>query len=170
MTSVCPIEANGRNCRGSTGPRSLEGKRISSQNAKKLGIFAQSVLLVGEDPKELNALSRRLLCQLQPVGELEKSLADLLVASLWRWRRLHRIEADLCEMYRVYDGRDGGPATALAQDAGNMDCFSRLARSETALERRVFRLIHELQRLQANRLGQPSLPPVSIDLDVSASG
>ncbi len=48
--------------------------------------------------------------------------------------------------------------------------FSALSRYETAIERGVFRALHELQRLQAARIGQAVLPPIAADVDLAVSG
>jgi hypothetical protein len=51
-------------------------------------------------------------------------------------------------MYKVYKGVDGGPATAFVQDGLQVDSFGRLVKCESALERRLFKLIKELHALQ----------------------
>jgi hypothetical protein len=53
-------------------------------------------------------------------------------------------------------------------DAANADAFSKLSRYETSLERGLFRALHELQRLQAVRMGQRVPAPVAVDVDLQA--
>ena len=48
------------------------------------------------------------------------------------------------------------------------DSFSKLSRYETAIERGLFRAMHELQRLQTARAGQPVPVPVVIDVEVTS--
>jgi len=48
--------------------------------------------------------------------------------------------------------------------------LDKVTRYESHLERSLFRVLHELQRLQANRIGQPTPPPAVLDVDVSLSG
>ena len=44
------------------------------------------------------------------------------------------------------------------------DTLSKVSRYEAALERGLFRALHELQRLQAMRAGAAVLPPVAVDV------
>lgn len=47
------------------------------------------------------------------------------------------------------------------------EVLEKVSRYETALERSLFKTLHELQRLQASRSGAPLLPPVALDVDLS---
>ena len=48
--------------------------------------------------------------------------------------------------------------------------LDKVTRYESHLERSLYRVLHELQRLQSNRMGQPAPPPAVLDVDVSLSG
>jgi hypothetical protein len=53
-------------------------------------------------------------------------------------------------------------------DANESNAFSKLSRYETAIERSLFKSLHELQRLQAARQAEGTLsPPVAVDVEVS---
>jgi hypothetical protein len=52
---------------------------------------------------------------------------------------------------------------------GDRDKLQLLSRYELTLERSLFRALHELQRLQAERQGQPVPPPVAVDLTVDVT-
>ncbi|CAN5782582.1 hypothetical protein BH18ACT11_BH18ACT11_15540 [soil metagenome] len=55
-----------------------------------------------------------------------------------------------------------------ARDADRANAFSKLSRYETAIERSLYKALHELQRLQAARRADGSVPPpAAIDVDVS---
>jgi F0F1-type ATP synthase epsilon subunit len=55
-----------------------------------------------------------------------------------------------------------------ARDAERANAFTKLSRYETAIERGVYRALHELQRLQASRRADGNVPPpAAIDVDVS---
>jgi hypothetical protein len=73
--------------RRSTGPRTIEGKNRSKNNAAKHGIFSKVVLLPGESRVEFESLLKGLRDYLQPVGTLEIIFVDKLAALLWRQRR-----------------------------------------------------------------------------------
>jgi hypothetical protein len=73
---------------GSTGPRSESGKRQSSRNAIKYGIFSQVTLLPHEPREEFAVLRADLRSSCNPQGGLEELLVDNLVSIAWRRRRL----------------------------------------------------------------------------------
>ncbi len=74
--------------RRSTGPRTLEGKRRSKQNATRHGIFSSVVVLKGESRAEYESLLNGLRDTLSPEGSLEELLVEKLVTIAWRHRRL----------------------------------------------------------------------------------
>ena len=45
-----------------------------------------------------------------------------------------------------------------------------LERREQALSRSFMKTLHELQRLQAKRAGEPVAPPAAVDVDVNLGG
>ncbi len=54
------------------------------------------------------------------------------------------------------------------RDANAANAFSKLSRYETAIERSLYKALHELQRLQASRGADGNAPPpLAIDVDVS---
>ncbi len=148
MASDKQIAANRENSKKSCGPRTPEGKRHSSLNALKLGCFAKSTLLPSEDNTEFSRFARGIYADLQPIGTMERALVELIISTLWRHRRFQAVEGGLFDMYKVYNGVDGGPATAFVHDGLQVDSFGRLVKSESALERRLFRLIKGLREIQ----------------------
>jgi hypothetical protein len=54
-----------------------------------------------------------------------------------------------------------------ARDADKANAFSKLSRYETAIERQLYKALHELERRQAARLGASVPAPVAVDVDVS---
>ena len=54
MTTPAKVEANRRNARKSTGPRTLVGKARSSKNAVRHGLLSRDVLLPDEDPEQFD--------------------------------------------------------------------------------------------------------------------
>jgi hypothetical protein len=47
------------------------------------------------------------------------------------------------------------------------ETLDKISRYETTLERSLFRILHELQRLRAVRSGAPALPPAAVDVDLA---
>jgi hypothetical protein len=58
---------------------------------------------------------------------------------------------------------------AFIKDSDASNALTKLARYETWMERRMFRTLHELQRLQAARHGRPSPLPLAVDVDVEVT-
>ena len=85
-------------------------------------------------------------------------LADKIVSTAWRLRRLVRVEA------QAYDGEEQH-VRAFSGYTG--DRMLRIGRYEASLERALYRAMRELQRLQAARRGEGVPLPVA-DVTVSA--
>ncbi len=175
MISNAKIEANRRNAAKSTGPKTPEGKDVSKMNALRHGLLSESVLLPTEDAEVLDAFREGVLQQLKPMGELEQLLADRVIAAAWRLRRVAQIEVDVLDrsmndvglpelLAQVRVRVDVG--VAFLKDANGPECLGKLSRYETALERALYKALHELQRLQAIRAGEPVSAPVAVDVTV----
>lgn len=85
--------ANHINAQRSTGPCSLEGKRISSANATRHGLLSTRLFLDDEDPDEFADLLCELERSLGPTGAVELALVERIAATLWRQRRLVTAES-----------------------------------------------------------------------------
>jgi len=184
MTSQKQIEANRRNARKSTGPKTPKGKARVSRNALKHGLLsrARDLLVDGESPKELETFREAMMAELAPEGELERLLADRVVASAWRLRRANRLERDIIDddLIRQIGHRQDSPELYrgwLYPTAGRVaatticrtDTFGKIARYEAHIERGMYRALHELERLQAARRGQAVTPPLAVDVAVHAA-
>jgi hypothetical protein len=180
MTSAKKAQANRHNALKSTGPKTPEGKASVRHNALKHGLLAQEVLLPEEDEEALRELDERLRAELRPEGEMEDLLVEQIVATQWRLRRMRRVEAG------VFDWESSSAARSAAnslsplpegtlmvglsfiRDANTANAFSKLSRYETAIERSLYKALHELQRLQAARRAEGNVsPPVALDVHVS---
>jgi hypothetical protein len=87
--------ANRRNALKSAGPRTPEGKAAVRLNALRHGLLSREILLRGKDGEALRELGESPRTELQPVGELEHLLVDRIIASVWRLRRVGRVEASI---------------------------------------------------------------------------
>ena len=79
MSTERQIEANRRNAAKSTGPRSVDGKAVSSRNALKSGIHAESTIIIGEDPEALAQLTESFYHENQPETAMECALLDNII-------------------------------------------------------------------------------------------
>ena len=98
LKTVTPekAEANRRNSKHSTGPRTPRGKQHSKFNAVKTGLYANEVVIPQCDGDNADEAYRELRGQLYkdllPVGTLESLFAETLVEGFWALRRAARAE------------------------------------------------------------------------------
>ena len=67
MSTEKQIAANRANAKRSTGPNTSGGKARSRMNAWKHGLRAETVVIAGEDAKDLQAIQRELWEEHQPL-------------------------------------------------------------------------------------------------------
>jgi hypothetical protein len=93
MSTDRQIEANQRNARESSGPRTVAGKSRAAENALKHGLVGRHIVLPNENARKYNAFRAGIFLSLDPEGDLESFLADTIVAHAWRLRRIPMLEA-----------------------------------------------------------------------------
>ena len=81
--SRAQMTANQANAQLSTGPRSPEGKAVSSQNRRSYGLTGAFVVLPHEDENEYQALYEGLIREHQPATETEKVLVKKMAQHQW---------------------------------------------------------------------------------------
>ena len=92
MPTTAQIMANRNNSRKSTGPKTVPGKAVVSQNAVKHGLFAAEAVITGENPADYEAYHDQFLAELAPVGMVESMLAERIISLSWRLRRAERMQ------------------------------------------------------------------------------
>src|SRR5438270_12346364 len=90
-----------------TGPRTPEGKKVSSKNAIRHGLFAAELLITNEKPEELEQFRNDFWAVLQPVGRVEEELTDEIDSLNWRLKGLRHCETELLTHY-VWSERSSG--------------------------------------------------------------
>jgi hypothetical protein len=149
MATIKQIEANRLNSQKSTGPRSVEGKLRSSQNALKSGIDAESLIILGEDRAALEALTQEYVERFHPTTPEQRHFVDILIRDDWQLRRLAKVDAQIWEYELAFPlKRDENAPHGRAYASGST-IFFRLQRRIDSLERSYQRALRELQRLQA---------------------
>jgi hypothetical protein len=73
------------------------------------------------------------------------------------------------EMESMRDAETATLGKTFIRDAERVNAFSKLSRYETAIERSLYKALHELQRLQAGRNTEGNIPPPAV-VDVEVSG
>ncbi|HEV2546624.1 MAG TPA: hypothetical protein VGU20_04755 [Stellaceae bacterium] len=156
MTSNLQIEANRRNARRSTGPRTAQGKRSSRMNALRHGLTAQHVTVFDETEADFRRFHRQLMRVLRPEGAMEAQLAERAVICAWRLRRVYRIETGMFSKARKLWAPTG---PTLANDieivytrlSSQRDDLAKLSRYEASIQRSLRRALLDLERRQARR-------------------
>jgi hypothetical protein len=87
MATERQIAANRANATKATGPTSIEGKAISSQNAVKTGLDAKSEVMRCESRPEYDLLIAEYYARFQPAIPEERGLVDDLIQAEWLGRR-----------------------------------------------------------------------------------
>jgi hypothetical protein len=85
-------EGNRKNARKSTGPTTPRGKRYSSSNARKHGLYSKELLVSEADTPQFEEMSSGLDAQLQPSTVLQRLAFDHVVVSCWRGKLALRLE------------------------------------------------------------------------------
>jgi hypothetical protein len=98
MTSWRQFEANRRNALKSTGPKSLEGKRMSRRNALRHGLTAETVIDSLEDTEDYRGFEAAIISDYNAEAAVERELVLRLASLLWRLRRIIAIETDLFQI------------------------------------------------------------------------
>ena len=170
MTTEKQVVANRENALKSTGPKTPAGKAVVRYNALKHGILSKEVLLPNERKRDFVRFSGGLRDALQPLGALEELLVERVITASWRLRRVLDVEQELFEQekYDTYEDRIEYRTIgeAFVSDAANYNAVSKLTRYEAAIERGLYRALHEFQRLQAARAGGNVLLPLTADVQV----
>ncbi len=155
MASKKQIEANRKNSKKSTGPKTEEGKAKSSMNALKHGLTSQKVWLNEEEKKDFHEFRLGLVDEMEPWGSLETQFVCRIAAQMWRLARVPGIEAELLEKmsYDMAEGEYTSLGEAFHRDIATYDgSLGRLARYEAILDRSLHRLLNQYRKIQADRL------------------
>ncbi|MBK5292506.1 MAG: hypothetical protein JJE04_12625 [Acidobacteriia bacterium] len=131
----------------STGPRTPEGKAISSMNALKHGFSSKNIIIMSGQEDDFRSLESGLTSQVRPEGLLEDSLFHQLLRDAWT---LHRVEIRQVEM-----------AASGVDPLFDPNCekeFDRLERYHSRYQSSFHRSLRQLRNLQTNRVVQNLLP------------
>lgn len=147
MSSQKQIIANKTNSLNSTGPSSIQGKAVVSQNAIKHGILSSRTPIDEEESEEFGLFATQLYTSLLPMGELEQVLVDRIISNLWRLRRIVHIEGLMLKK-SANDSWEKTYQDIFEGCSGN--AMGVLSRYERTLENGLFRALHELRALKGH--------------------
>jgi hypothetical protein len=168
MISQKKLEANRRNAQKSTGPKTAEGKAISSQNGLTHGLTSRKCpILPGENEDEYRELQDALTRDLKPRGAMQRELVEDLVQTRWKIRRIPLLEAELmwrkqekiaedhdyekvCRRVSKESEPDLCPIKILAREFmySGEGAFDRLDLYRARLQRETHTILRELRKLR----------------------
>src|SRR5579863_3842210 len=159
MLSEKQLAANRANAQLSTGPKTEEGKRRSSLNARRHNLTGQVTAMTDEDRIAHNAFSEALIKAMAPEGALELQLAQRIATDSWRLNRSSAIEDNIFALgFTEHSGDIDADHPELHAALTAARTFTREAKSIellTLYEQRINRTIQRnlalLQQLQAAR-------------------
>ncbi len=174
MSTLKQVIANQLNSLKSTGPKSEEGKQTVGANAMIHGLRSSRVVLKTEEESEFLLLRQAVWAELKPANAVEDILVERIVLATWRLRRVMTIEVGMLNPRKreIWDSpmeekdESQGPHQRFRGSAQSLGVLNRY---EMSLERSLFKSLHELQRLQAQRMGLAVSLPAVLDITISNS-
>jgi len=179
MTSKKKVAANRINGQKSQGPKDMISTRF---NATKHGLLAEGITELDETEGYRTTLSA-LMREKNPVGMIETFLVQSATLDMMRWQRARRLEAEFItselnppiiqadplaslDVFESTTLDPGLPAAIRSESAQRL--VSVFQRYESTFAYRLFRTLHELERLQRMRQGEKVPAPATVDVSVHA--
>lgn len=179
-TSDRKIKANRENAKKSPGPIDTSSTRF---NATKHALLALGITEL-DDAEGYRVIARELITEKNPIGILETKLVEAAALDIVRWTRARRLEAEFITFalnpplhekncLRDLDFQINGalldPGIPAALGAGHVQqLVAVFQRYETLFANRLFRTLHEFERLQRMRLGERLPAPTAVDVSIRA--
>jgi hypothetical protein len=159
MLTARQMESNRRNAQNSCGPHSAEGKRISSQNSFKTGLYSQALVTHGEKLEDFETLRDEYYAHHSPQTPEERETLDTVIRLAWQLRRYAMVETHSwnleirrAELHAPADMLEGNLYGSAFFDADQR--FARLHRMQAATQRNFKEALHDLALLKAARAAQ----------------
>jgi hypothetical protein len=92
MLSNKKLDANRRNAKLSTGPKTPEGKARVANNARKHSLTSVSAVVTDEEREAFQTYANAIFAELDPKGILQEEFATRVVHSGWNLKLARRIE------------------------------------------------------------------------------
>ena len=152
LRSISPVqlESNRRNAQLSTGPKTAEGKAISSQNNFKHGFCGAFQVLESESQQDFDGFLAALRKEHQPASPSEDALVEQLAQHYWLGRRAMNLQTALLSSGHI--NRENEKTFALylryqaTHDRGFSKCFNALFKIK--IDRRKQEIGFERQKLK----------------------
>jgi hypothetical protein len=143
------IEANRRNAKKSTGPKTSVGKTMSSWNSRRHGLLSKWLpTIFGQRKKQFTRLLKNLQRDLEPIGTLEEILVEKIAQEYWRLGVAAWHEAEALSREHGFKGSS----------------ISTIVRYQTTINRQLFQAMNQLERLQRLRKGDNVPAPLNLQV------
>jgi hypothetical protein len=150
----------------STGPRTIQGKKISSRNSLVHGFYARELIqshLKKSDRKTYLKLFNGFVEELNPVGQSELIQIELMTNYLYLHLRLLRVLS-------VLRGSDNSSLFSKdvhgwQDDLPSLEKVEQFQQCENHILRNYYRARTEFERLKKTRLGEDILPRLTVDIN-----
>ena len=152
--------ANGAKSRG---PKTPQGKAVSSRNALKAGFTAKKFIIPElESEQEFDRFSLMLRKHYKPRNIEEALCVDRMIVVLWR---LRRVNLEMTIRANEYNERHSFVSSSYF---GNLDDLDKLTTIEEKLSRQQQQLTKELNRLQGTSVEEETgTSPLPITIQLS---
>jgi len=128
----------------STGPKTPEGKAVSSQNARTHGLTSKQLFLPGESEEEFAQLRAGWLLQYAPESSAEAEMVEQLARNHWFCKRAERRYLEVEERL--------GEGSAAEWSEEQFRLLERIVRYKTTAERSFQRSLTMVRQLRQDRL------------------
>jgi len=182
MISDTQLKANQDNAQLG-GVKTEEGKEVSKYNAQKHAILRESITEYEQEMHDY--VFDRLVKELNPQGAIEEMLAEIIGTCYIRLYRVAKAEKEYIKV--IYDpphvinsrwdyqGLPDPDAKLVGyvpriSDEHIVKITNIYSRYETTIQGKMYKALHELERLQRMRKGDKVTAPVAVDVDVEKMG
>jgi hypothetical protein len=147
------VEANRKNAKKSTGPKTAVGKTMSSWNSRRHDLLAKQLpLVLGQNKKQFTRLLANLQQDLEPIGTLEEVLVEKIAQEYWRLGVATWHEAEGLSREKPFQHTS----------------IDRILRYQTTINRQLFQAMKQLERLQRLRKGEDLPAPLTVQVSHDA--
>jgi hypothetical protein len=130
-----------------TGPKTPEGKAVSSMNALKHGFSSKKFIIMPGQEDDFEKLKSSLLADVRPEGAIEENLFQDLLRDAWTKHRVELRQAEMAE-----SGTDPLFNPACEKE------FDRIERYHARAQAGFHRAMRQLRTVQTNRIIQTAIP------------
>ncbi len=161
QASEAQLAANRANSQSSTGPKTEQGKLVSSHNALKTGLTGRTIVLPTDDVAAYQSLVALINQKFAPANDIEQHLTQTIADTEWRLLRIPTLESGFYALGRHELAADCAhePDTQLRAAMLEAHIFRtyqkdlrNLALQERRLRNQLKQDTAELRRLQQERL------------------